>query len=434
MSFLKHTFSLFFTQIAATLLITVISIVNARYLGPSGLGIMSLVVVVLTLLAMFGNLGIGLSNIFYGGKKRYTWEELASNSLISALILGSILIVAGIVYFLYFSENIIPQTGMELLVAISFLLPFMLIINYFQSILLGQYRIKEYNLTTILQNLMYLVFIIINFTVINGGVQGVIISYVLAVLLTSILLIFRVKTLKRIAFNFKIFSKTIQFGVKGYIGNVIQFFNYRIDMLILNFLLGTASVGYYTISVSLVEALWYFPNAIGTLLLSRTPKLKTEDVNKSTPLVSRNAFFITIILGIILFIFARFIIVLLFGNKYLPSVEPLWFLIPGIVALSICKVLGNELAGRGKPIINTYISITSLVVNVPLNFLFIPQLGISGSALASTISYMVSAVLTLVYFSRISNNKISDLIIIKKSDLDIYWSLLAGLKDKISNK
>jgi len=431
MTFLKHTFSLFFTQIAATVLITIISIINARYLGPSGLGIMSLVVVVLTLLSMFGNLGIGLSNIYFGGKKKYSWEELSTNSLVSALILGTVLIVAGIIYFLYFSENLIPQTGAELLIIISFIVPFMLLINYLQSILLGQYRIKEYNITTILQNLMYLAFIFINFLVINGGVKGVIISYAAAVLLTSLLLILRVKTLRRLSFKLKIFIDSIKFGVKGYIGTVIQFFSYRIDMLILNMLLGAASVGYYTIAVSLVEALWYFPNAIGTLLLSRTPKLKTEDVNKSTPLVSRNAFFITLVLGVVLFVFGKFIILLLFGNKYLPSVEPLWYLIPGIVALSICKVLGNELAGRGKPIINTYISITSLVVNVPLNFLLIPVLGISGSALASTVSYTVSAILTLVYFSRVSDNKILDLIIIKKSDIELYKGLFTGVLGKI---
>lgn len=431
MTFLKHTFSLFFTQIAATVLITLISIVNARYLGPSGLGIMSLVVVVLTLLSMFGNLGIGLSNIYFGGKKRYSWEELTTNSLVSALILGSILIGLGIIYFLYFSENLIPQTGAEILIIISFIIPFILLINYLQSILLGQYRIREYNITTLLQNLMYLAFISINFLVINGGVRGVIISYAAAVLFTSLLLIFRVKTLRRLSFKLNIFKDTINFGVKGYIGTVIQFFNYRIDMLILNMLLGAASVGYYTIAVSLVEALWYFPNAIGTLLLSRTPKLKTEDVNQSTPLISRNAFFITVVLGVVLFVFGKFIILLLFGNKYLPSVEPLWYLIPGIVALSICKVLGNELAGRGKPIINTYISITSLVVNVPLNFLLIPVLGISGSALASTVSYTLSAVLTLVYFSRVSNNKILDLIILKKSDLELYKGLFTGFIDKI---
>jgi len=430
MTFLKHTFSLFFTQILATVLITIISIVNARYLGPSGLGIMSLVVVVLTLLSMFGNLGIGLSNIFFGGKKKYSWEELTNNSIVSSIILGSLLIVVGIIYFLYFSENLIPQTGAELLVIISFIVPFMLLINYLQYILLGQYRIKEYNLTTILQNLMYLIFIFVNFLILNGGVQGVIISYVLAVLLTSLLLIFRVKTIKRLSFKLEIFQESIKFGVKGYIGTVIQFFNYRIDMLILNMLLGAASVGYYTIAVSLVEALWYFPNAVGTLLLSRTPKLKTEDVNKSTPLISRNAFFITLVLGVILFVFGKFIIVLLFGNEYLPSVEPLWYLIPGIVALSICKVLGNELAGRGKPIINTYISITSLVVNIPLNFLLIPVLGISGSALASTISYTVSAVLTLVYFSRVSENRILDLIILKKSDLELYRGIVAGFIGK----
>jgi len=41
-----------------------------------------------------------------------------------------------------------------------------------------------------------------------------------------------------------------------------------------------------------------------------------------------------------------------FGSAFLPSVEPLTILLPGIVALSVSKVLSSDPAGKGRPEFN----------------------------------------------------------------------------------
>ena len=303
---------------------------------------------------------------------------------------------------------------------------------YFQYILLGQNRIKEFNFTNIIQSALYLSLIIV-ILFFNGSIQGVLSSWTVSFVIAAIIpVIFVYKSNPfKLHFNFDIFKKTTIFGLKGYLGNVIQFFNYRIDIFLISMILSNyASVGYYSISVALAESLWYLPGVVGTLVFARTPGLTDEDKNRSTPIICRNTFFITLILSIILFITANYIILILYGPTYLPAVKPLWVLLPGVIALSVCKVLSNEIAGRGKPMINTYAAIISLAVNIPLNLLFIPQLGIIGSALASSIAYFVSAIIVLISFLKISGNSISDTLIIKKEDIEVLKGLLLEYTQK----
>ena len=125
------------------------------------------------------------------------------------------------------------------------------------------------------------------------------------------------------------------------------------------------------------------------------------------------------------------VILLLYGSEFLPSVRPLWILLPGIVSLSVYKVLGNEIAGRGKPVINSIALGVSLVVNFFLNWLLIPRWGISGAAFASTVSYTVTAVMTLVVFTKMSGNSWFDTIVVKGEDLKIYMKLATDAKSGI---
>jgi O-antigen/teichoic acid export membrane protein len=418
MNFVKNTVITFSTQLITVILGVITSIILARTLGPANFGIYSIITLTITVLGTFGSLGIAISNTYYGVKKEYKWNDIASNSFIAAFILGIILIISFMLVF-FFYPSFLKNINTTLIIIAAIATPFTLLMPYFQYILLGQNRIKEFNFTNIIQSALYLSLIIV-ILFFNNSLQGVLSSWTVSFVIAAIIpVIFVYKSNPfKLHFNFDIFKKTTIFGLKGYLGNVIQFFNYRIDIFLISMILSNyASVGYYSISVALAESLWYLPGVVGTLVFARTPGLTDEDKNRSTPIICRNTFFITLILSIILFITANYIILILYGPTYLPAVKPLWVLLPGVIALSVCKVLSNEIAGRGKPMINTYAAIISLAVNIPLNLLFIPQLGIIGSALASSIAYFVSAIIVLVSFLKISGNSISDTLIIKKGDI-----------------
>jgi O-antigen/teichoic acid export membrane protein len=404
----------------------VVTIVIARVLGPSGKGAYSLILLVSTLLFILGNLGINISNVYFGGKQKYSWAEIASNSLILALALGFSIATAFLTYFFVFQPSFLKGLEPRCIVLATLVLPFNFLSMYFSYILLGQNRIMDFNLVGLLSSCTLLALIFLILFAFKGEVFGAILAAAGAALITAIVCILLVRRVTKITWSFSpaLFKDSLKFGVKGYLGNVIQFLNYRLDMLLVNFFLSVAFVGYYTVAVSFAEALWYFPGAVGTVIFARTPGISTEEANRSTPKVYRNTLFLTILAAVALFILSKSVVLLLFGPAFLPAIQPLKILLPGVVALGSTKVLTNEIAGRGRPIINTIAAGVSLIINISLNILLIPTMGISGAALASTISYSVTSVIVFIAFIRISHNSIFDTLIIKPRDLRVYAQLL----------
>ncbi len=436
MKFVKNTLLTFSTQIIVVILSLIISIILARTLGPANIGIYSMIMLICTLLGTFGNLGINISNTYYGIKKRYNWEEITSNSLIFAFVMGIALGTGFIAYYIYFNPVFLRGIDPKLIIIASTALPFIILIPCFQFILLGQNRIKEYNLVSIIQNSLFLALILFSILIMKGNLQEVIISWLTAFIIAGILSVHLVSTVTKIKlqFNLLLFKKSIKFGVKGYLGNIIQFFNYRIDLFLITILLNLTFVGYYSIAVSIAESLLFLPAAISTILFARTTEVSEKNSNKSTPIVCRNTIFITILAALFTLAVGKPVIVILFGSKFLPSWEPLLALLPGIISLSVCKVLSSDLTGRGKPIISTYISTISLAINIPLNLLLIPKLGITGSSIASTLSYTISAIFVLFSFVRLSKTNIKDVTILKKEDLKLYVHFLTLFKNKLKSR
>jgi O-antigen/teichoic acid export membrane protein len=424
LKFIKDILITFSTQIAGVAFDIGVAIIIARALGAEGKGAYSLIVLVAGLLALLGNLGIGTANIYFGGSRKHDWTKLASNSLVSAVGLGVLLAVGFLAYLHIFQPSFLRDIDSRCLVLATLVLPLSLLVTYFTSILLGQSRIKEYNLVQLAQSGVFAVLVLPVLLAVKGGVFGTIAAWASAVLVAAILSILLVRRTTNIKWSFhrQLFKDSVKFGVQGYLGGAIQFLNYRLNMLLVALFMNVTFVGYYSISVTMAEALWYFPGAVATITFARTSGMKAEEANVSTPRICRNTFFLTVIGALLLFVLGRYIILLLFGSAFLPALKPLWILLPGVVAFSILRVLSFEMGGRGKPIVGTIGAGASLAVNIPLNILLIPRMGISGAALASTISYTVGALVVLVIFLRISKNSWVDTVLLKREDLKIYRS------------
>ena len=436
MKFIKDTLTTFSTQIIGVILGLAAAIIIARVLGPSGKGAYTLIILVPTLLATFGTLGIGVANLYFVGKKKYKLVDITSNSVVLASGLGILFAATFLAYFYYFHPSFLKGADPLCILIVTLVLPFSLLTAYFSHILLGEQKINKYNLIHLVQISSFLLFLLFFLFIIEQSVLSTIMAWVFATLVTTVTAILLVRRLTPIgfSFHFPLFKDSIKFGVQGYLGNALSFLNYRVDMFIVNFFMGVTFVGYYSVAVALAEALWFFPGAVGTIMLARTPRLNSEEANESTPRICRNTIFLTLLAAVLLFGFGKTIINLLFGASFLPALKPMWILLPGIVAFSINKVLCNELIGRGKPLIGAIAATVSLIINIPLNILLIPMWGISGAAFASTVSYSVCSIVPLIAFMRISRNGLFDTIIIKPQDLKIYTSILTNGKSFFISK
>jgi O-antigen/teichoic acid export membrane protein len=178
------------------------------------------------------------------------------------------------------------------------------------------------------------------------------------------------------------------------------------------------------VAVSLAELLWYLPDAFGFVLFPKTASSEPEAARQFTPKVARLSAFITAVAAVGMFLLSRLVIVVLYTEEYLPSLYPLWILLPGVVALSYSKVIFGDLGGQGKPRYGTYASLLSFLVTLGLDLLLIPRWGIVGAALTSSLAYTTNAAVAVASYVSVTGNSLTDVLLIQRSDVQA--SLSAG--------
>ncbi len=401
------------------------SIILARALGPTGKGIYVLIILIPTVMLRLGSLGIEAANVYFTGSKQYEIKDIISNSLISALLLGLILMLLfwGTSYLNVFQDFLNSNQIDSLLLWLAVLtVPFSLIFGFLNNIILGKEEIVKYNKINIFHNILRLIAIIVFLIILKQGVFGAVVSHVLAVIGSTLFVILLIRKIGKITlcYNRRLFKDSTVYGLKAYFGNIIQFFNYRLDIFLVAFYLNPAAVGFYSIAVGIAETFWMLPGAIAAVLFPRISSLNSAEANNLTPGIARHTFFIIFVLSLILAFLAKPLIKTLFGSPFLPSVMPLLILLPGIIALGGCKILTADLAGRGKPQFGTYAAFVSLAVNIPLNLYLIPRWGISGVAFASSVAYILSTLMVIIAFIKISKKSWADILLIKKQDFHDY--------------
>jgi hypothetical protein len=170
------------------------------------------------------------------------------------------------------------------------------------------------------------------------------------------------------------------------------------------------------LAVMIGEKLWYLSAASSTILF---PEIASSEEYDSSLTLKSSRFNFTIIMiaAILLGLFSHFLIRILYSTVYLPAATAMIFLLPGIVAMVIPKLLAADLTGRGKPQYAMITSIISFVLNFLLNVLLIPAYGIVGAAIASSISYIITAIIFIWIYHRETSTNLRDFFILKKTDL-----------------
>jgi len=421
--FVKNTSLIFATQVVSLVFSLAYAVITARILGPEGKGILSLVILVPNLIVLASNLGVEISNTYFVSGKKYKTQDIIDNALFLALGIGLFLVVIIWIFTPFISEVFLKGISVSLLRISVFIIPLGLLQRYLTAILLGQQRIPQLSIVKIGGSVASLLLTILLLVVFNLGVVGPTVAIVLSAVISVIIALYFIRQQNfRLfpAFNRNIFFHTIRHGLKGYAGNLLQFFNYRFDVFIVNYFLGVASVGYYMIAVSLGEFVWYIPNSIASVLFPKTASSKKEEANQFTPLVFRHTLLITSAAALGLFAISRFLIPFVFGEKFVPSILPLWILLPGIVCLSLSKILTGDLNGRGLPQYGSYSAGISLIFTLLLDFLLIPKLGIAGAALASTVSYLISTLIVIFFFLKVSGLQLQHLFLFNSREFIIY--------------
>ena len=421
----------FTSQVVVVVFSLITGVILARTFGPQGKGIYFLVFMIATTSFALVQSSIPVASVYYIGIKKYRIQDFIINLIFLAIFLGAIGMAVVFALFklisLYLLESVNP---FYLKVALLFI-PLNLLTMFLAWVFLGLNDIPRFNLINVIRVISTTVFIAVVCLFWRSLLLCIIanlLAYTVASLTAIVLLSDYLK--KGFRLNFRLMKDVLIYGWKGHFGDLLYNIINRLDSYLVKFFLGTRFLGYYSVSL-ISEHVWNIPTAIGTALFPKVSSSLLKDKNKDTAAVCRHSVFLTFSAALVFFIAARPLVRLLFGQPFLPAVQPLWILLPGIATLSVTKTLKHYLSGTGKPQIATYSSMVTIIVCISLNIMLIPRMGIRGAALATTCSYLVYAAIILVAFLRISGNSLTDTVIIKKQDFLIYREFILNLWSSI---
>jgi O-antigen/teichoic acid export membrane protein len=203
----------------------------------------------------------------------------------------------------------------------------------------------------------------------------------------------------------------------------LQFLNYRLDQFVVAGLGTRSDVGIYAVAVGLSETVWWIANAVALALLPRLTRMDADKGAEVTSVACRNTLALAAVaaagVGGVSLVAVR----MLFGDAFSPATWAILWLMPGIVALSGAKVLTSYIFSQGKMAVNSLIALVALGGTLLFDVFLIPRFGINGAAAASSLAYVMTLILALYFYQRLSRNSFLNCLLLRSSDLRLYSDL-----------
>jgi O-antigen/teichoic acid export membrane protein len=413
------TFVLQITQLAA---LVGVNVVVTRATGASGKGIFTLMSLLVTMGTAITALGLGWAATYFIGRRLFPVGAVAGTLMTSSLVSSAVTLIGLGAGFLLFRDSYFAAVSNAQFVVTLALVPVVQFGSTLASIILATNRPIHFAAVSLVQ--WVVTFALQAILALAGRLDPTLAlaAWLAGATLGGIAGLSVAGRYVRLRFGLdrNVLRQLLGFGLKGYIANLLMFFNYRLDSLIVNALLGVASVGIYSIAVAMAEVIWNMAGALSTVMFPHVSSLDRKDANRLTPVVSRNVWFLTLLAVVFAAVVGRWVIEFVFGTVMLGAAQPLLLLLPGILALSGAKVLSSYLSGIGRPIYSTYIAAGSVILTVVLDLIFIPRNGIAGAAAASSVVYTLTAIATLVVFRKESGAGILETLVIQPKDFGYY--------------
>jgi O-antigen/teichoic acid export membrane protein len=410
------SFKLFIGVAISSILTAVSVVIVTNILGPNNWGVVAASLIYPTLISLFKDLGIHSAMVKY--LAQYKSENKTSN-LRSVMVAGLIFEIAmgallTLITFLladvmatrlatanYTQAEIKPLVEVAALtiLADSF-------VKSAQSTFVGLERMEFYSLVQILNSgircFLAPLLVILGYSFL-GALQGQVIAQLSAGVIGLIVffaVFSRTPPKGEMGLNLRATLKImLRFGLPLSVSAIASGFIppfYR-DLLTQSLVDYSGALGNFDVAVNFTVVITFFTVPITTVLLPAFSKLKAEKEQNILRTVFRSSVkygaLLTIPVTLMIIVLSEPLVLAVYGTEYveasfLLALYCIIFLYAGIGSLS----LGNFLNGQGKTEITMRMALLSLGLGVLFGWLFIPQFGVVGLIVATTIAAFPSIV------------------------------------------
>ncbi|MDY0087579.1 MAG: polysaccharide deacetylase family protein [Coriobacteriia bacterium] len=384
-----------FATVAANFLIGVII---ARALGPVGKGAYALVLQIVGVLVVALGLGLGTSNIYFVASRKAPAKTVTANSL---WLLAATGVLATAVCMLFIAGPFAPDPpySFAMAVAASALFVFTTLFTWLGAVAVGLSGLKPRAIAGICS-----VSVVLAGVVVLSRLELLSALFVIALgvvgqaLASLVVLAFERGKMLSLRPSLHTLRSMLGYSAKSYVVELVNYVHLRLDILLLGWLTTTATVGVYSVGVSLAEIARYVPSVVGAALFARASGVARDEGSALSARMSRLTVLLVAASVVVFGALAPVAVPRVFGEAFSDATRIFLVLLPGTAAMSISEVPSSYLFSR--QIIYWRASAAMVALNVVLNLIMIPRLGAVGAALASSVTYTLLAGIILYLMKR----------------------------------
>lgn len=380
------------------LFVIVSGVLVARSLGPEDRGYLALLIVISTVCAIAGTLGLPAAVTYYIARDPLHARRIASSlawvgtAQLAAVFVVQTAALAAVVHS--------DPRRVQLAAAISLLLPpGILALSFGLALLQGLRRFTAYNILRIAPSTAYVVGVVVLY-VLDATTLVLFMALWAAVNLIGgvIALAFAVRGLHKHTEEDAAPTRwqMLRFGLKAFLGSLSPVDVVRLDQAVVGLFLTPVALGLYVVA----QALANLPRVVATSIgFVAYPQVAAERDRASARRAMWRFFFLGLALSglvvAVLELMAGELISLFFGEDFTEATAIAQILLLASFFMAGRRVLTDGINGIGHPGFGTVAEVTSWILLIPGLAIFLPWLGAEGVAWALAISWGASLLLLL---------------------------------------
>lgn len=397
-----------------------IGIITARTLGPSARGIFSLVSTFPASLTTLAKFGQAQATIYFIRREKEDVGRVASTAVTFGLLTGALLVAGVLAFHEQILSTVLRGVPLWALVAVCPMIPILLMESYLYGVLQATDRFRVYNARLLGESVIALLLMATVLIGLGLGLPG---ALGVSVALNTVMLLWvfwtvRKDTRIRLSLDRSLLRRMLRYGTKSHLQIIASHFNFKAGVYLCSFYLTPAEVAFYAIGAKFAEQMMSIPQSLGLAMFPRLAGMPEDRVHAMTATACRQTLAIAVGAAVLLTLFGRLAIVLLYGEDYAPAAVPLVWISWGIVMMSMYVLLSRDFTARDRQVINVIAAYIALGGNIGLGALLIPRYGIEGAAIGTTCSYSLAALLLYGFFLRESGLPWHEALVLQRSDLD----------------
>ena len=385
-----------FSLVAGLVVLTI----TARWLGPSGRGQMAAALVWANVfyLCSYASLNFVAMHHASSSAGDRGWLPATMGTLL--VFAGGMSVVGWIVaagLWLWSGGSVYGAIPLPVLVIALLTVPFLILEQYANGLLLGIGRLDVYNRALVAAKTAVLLLVGLFFFLRLGIAAAVTATLVgqIAISVAGLPLVFRAAG-GRLTFDGKLLRQMLKRGLQLHPSNAAMYLYAYSSVLLINHYIGAAQTGLYHLAMQLVDVMLVLPIAANLVLFSKATTVGPEKVWSFQRRILVGMLALMTVGCLAAAILAPYTIPLLAGKAFAPSVRIFRWLLIAVWVGTITAIMMPQWITRGYFTAISVVNVGAVILNLTAGFLLVKPFGINGILVATILGYSTTAIASAV--------------------------------------